>query len=605
MKKFSFAKIVSLIFVCAMLMCAFTVIAFADNTQEAGTVVEIVSNNVYYGEKYQLMFAVNAPEGAELSATDSKGNALTVVPFAEDPNPTINGVACKAYIIKEGVAAQAIDEVVTLTVKYNEVTAKKSYSVLQYIYERTQGVSENQATGTELTMFNAFITFADAANAHFNGATGSFNDYVYVTVEGATVNGVNPTGMYAAGATPFANLELALDYDEANQILRWYADDVLTDLDAIKAIVVADKNIAVKAVVLDKCYDGHTMIAPTCQKAGYCDVCGAAGDPIVDHKDENGDYKCDYDCGTNVLPAADSVLTIEQAIAIGNLYTKDTYTTDMYYITGVIDSVYQTTYGNMYVKDANGNVITVYGTFDADGNQYGSMAEKPGAGDTVTLHGVIGYYTSAQMKNATITEYEIHEHDFSEATCTVAPTCSLCGLIDGESLGHIDENNDETCDRDGCDAYVAPEGTEGTLARFEFGANGSAAHVDGSSLGTSKTYTESGYSLTLTSMSSVYGPAFDAKGNSAIKLGTSSKAGSFSFTVDENVTKVTIYVAAYKAKTATVSVNGTATVLSTKSDNGVYTAIEIDTSVNKTIEFKVTSGYRCMIDAIEFFGIAK
>ncbi|MBQ9145333.1 MAG: hypothetical protein IJX70_02550, partial [Clostridia bacterium] len=47
---------------------------------------------------------------------------------------------------------------------------------------------------------------------------------------------------------------------------------------------------------------------------------------------------------------------------------------------------------------------------------------------------------------------------------------------------------------------------------FTFGDNGEAVHVDGNSLGATKTYTEGAYSLVLESMTSVYGPAFDAKG---------------------------------------------------------------------------------------------
>jgi len=286
MKKFSFAKIVSLIFVCAMLMCAFTVIAFADNTQEAGTVVEIVSNNVYYGEKYQLMFAVNAPEGAELSATDSKGNALTVVPFAEDPNPTINGVACKAYIIKEGVAAQAIDEVVTLTVKYNGVTAKKSYSVLQYIYERTQGVSANQAEGTEREMFNTLLAYANASDIHLNGATEEdcIANYKYVTVEGGTLDGSNVAGMFLPGATPFKNI-VSNRVLGVNEGIMW---EVYSNGDYVGTYEYADMrdleviygNMTVVATIVElEC--SHEWTDATCTAPKTCKICSATdGDPL-------------------------------------------------------------------------------------------------------------------------------------------------------------------------------------------------------------------------------------------------------------------------------------------------------------------------------------
>ena len=143
-----------------------------------------------------------------------------------------------------------------------------------------------------------------------------------------------------------------------------------------------------------------------------------------------------------------------------------------------------------------------------------------------------------------------------------------------------------------------------TLAKFEFGANGSATHNDGDSNNTwtSKTFTEGDYSLNITGANKVYEKAFDAKGNSCLKLGTSSVVGTFTFTVAENVTQVVIYVAGYKtAATTKVDINGTEYTVSTASNNGEYTAITIDTSTTKTIKFTSVTK-RCMINSIEFVG---
>lgn len=147
---------------------------------------------------------------------------------------------------------------------------------------------------------------------------------------------------------------------------------------------------------------------------------------------------------------------------------------------------------------------------------------------------------------------------------------------------------------------VPAPSTSGVLATFEFGENGTATHADGSDLGASKSYTDSGYTLQLEEMYKVYGPARDAKGNSCIKLGTGSIAGKLKFTVPANVTKVVIKVAAYKANTASVKINDTTTSLTKKSNNGEYDEIEIDTSSTKTVDFSVSSGYRVMINSIVF-----
>jgi hypothetical protein len=139
------------------------------------------------------------------------------------------------------------------------------------------------------------------------------------------------------------------------------------------------------------------------------------------------------------------------------------------------------------------------------------------------------------------------------------------------------------------------------LATFTFGENGEAAHKDSSDLGTEKTYTEGDYTLTLTGMSKVFGPAYDAMGNSCLKLGTSKVVGCFSFTVDEQVNSVVIRVAAYKKNTTMVNVNGVDYDIDLWSNNGEYVEITVDTTENKTVNFTtVEGGVRAMIDSIAY-----
>jgi len=105
-------------------------------------------------------------------------------------------------------------------------------------------------------------------------------------------------------------------------------------------------------------------------------------------------------------PAADSTLTIVGAVTLGDSMAHNTTTTGKYYVTGVVQEIKHTTYGNMYIVDENGNSIYVYGTYSADGSaRYDAMDVKPVAGDTVTLYGVVGNYNGAQIKNAWITAH--------------------------------------------------------------------------------------------------------------------------------------------------------------------------------------------------------
>lgn len=105
-------------------------------------------------------------------------------------------------------------------------------------------------------------------------------------------------------------------------------------------------------------------------------------------------------------PTPDTELSIKDALALGASKEHNVYTEGKYYVTGVITEVYQTTYGNMKITDAEGNILTVYGTYDATGaTKYGDLSWKPVAGYTVTVYGIIGQYNgTVQLKNGWITE---------------------------------------------------------------------------------------------------------------------------------------------------------------------------------------------------------
>lgn len=146
---------------------------------------------------------------------------------------------------------------------------------------------------------------------------------------------------------------------------------------------------------------------------------------------------------------------------------------------------------------------------------------------------------------------------------------------------------------------ISASAAETTKITFDFGDNGTASHYDGSQMSASKSYTVDGYTLALMSAANCYTGARDAKGNSALKLGASSKAGSFTITVPDDVVSVIFNVAKYKANASKVKINGTTTTLTKASNNGEYDALSVDTSTNKTITFTtVSGGYRCMINSI-------
>ncbi len=219
---------------------------------------------------------------------------------------------------------------------------------------------------------------------------------------------------------------------ENGNVAYWYCSDCGSAwLDEACTIMTNLRSVVIPAT--GHSY-GETVVAPTCTANGYTKhTCGVCGDSYntdevdaLGHKDENGDYKCDK-CSTKMLPADGTALTIPQALAIAKLM-GDTYTTQKYYITGVMTNLSNTQFGNFYLKDADGNEIYIYGLYSADGKtRYDAMSYKPVNGDELTVYTVLGcYYGAPQGKSAWMDEVVIHEeHDYvSEVT---APTCYLDG----------------------------------------------------------------------------------------------------------------------------------------------------------------------------------
>ena len=369
-----------------------------------------------------------------------------------------------------------------------------------------------------------------------------------------------------------------------------------------------------------------------------CNVCDEARTPADHVYTHNGDASCNV-CGetrtiaapVNQVTGAD-LSTIPAILEIGAAKAHNTYTTDKYLVIGYVDDVYQTTYGNMHIVDENGNILTVYGTYNNDGTtRYDALTVKPVAGDVVVIYGVVGQFNGTpQIKNGWIMQINdtvlgnVHSvcTEFSDATCTEPAKCLVCGKANGEALGHtdveapkcecdvcetalkhVDEDANSVCDI--CEADLGDvEEDPSPLATFDFGEKiAPTTHADGKDITEGKSYTDGEHTLTLTGISKVYDGGNDEQGNKCLKLGTSSAVGTFTFTVSEDVNKVVIYVAGYKAKTSKISINGgSAQQLTTSCNDGEYVAIEIDTTVNKTITFATVSGAtRCMIDAIEFW----
>ena len=98
--------------------------------------------------------------------------------------------------------------------------------------------------------------------------------------------------------------------------------------------------------------------------------------------------------------------TIKAVVDVASATESNVYSEINYMISGEITEVQNDKYGNVVIKDAEGNSILLYGLYDQLGTRYDGMATKPAVGDTITVFGVAGNYKgTAQIKNATLIAY--------------------------------------------------------------------------------------------------------------------------------------------------------------------------------------------------------
>ena len=108
-----------------------------------------------------------------------------------------------------------------------------------------------------------------------------------------------------------------------------------------------------------------------------------------------------------------------------------------YLVRGTVASVVNTTYGNLYIEDAEGNSLYVYGLYSVDGaTRFDAMETQPAVGDTIAVLGTLSTYEgAAQMKNAKLHElnevvYEIPEvPEYEVVTAPEAGVAYKFGMI--------------------------------------------------------------------------------------------------------------------------------------------------------------------------------
>lgn len=154
------------------------------------------------------------------------------------------------------------------------------------------------------------------------------------------------------------------------------------------------------------------------------------------------------------------------------------------------------------------------------------------------------------------------------------------------------------------------ESTSSTEYIFNLGTDDSSkSHSESSS--DKATYTENvkvgntTYTLNITDASKFYANSYDVDGSSVVKLGSSKAVGSFTISnIPDAVTKVIINITGRQTEVAQLDVDGTTYDINTSSNNDEYTAVEIDTSTDKTLNISTvktySTDYRAYMDSIVF-----
>ena len=94
---------------------------------------------------------------------------------------------------------------------------------------------------------------------------------------------------------------------------------------------------------------------------------------------------------------------LKDALDAGAAQEHNTYTKEKYLVTGVVTEIANTTYGNLYIQDADGNTLYIYGLYNQANVRFDKLATQPAVGDTITVLSTAGQYNGTpQLKNAVL-----------------------------------------------------------------------------------------------------------------------------------------------------------------------------------------------------------
>ena len=243
------------------------------------------------------------------------------------------------------------------------------------------------------------------------------------TAGAAETEGLQKAAKYLKALYNTAPVETGVDFERTTIVpvgtVQYTVTWAVNGAEDLVKIVAGENN----TVVIDVNEDNQTETAYKLT-ATVSDKDGNKKEVVFDH----------------ILPKAvakdGTEFSVAESIAMGAAKEHNTYTDYKYKVTGVITEVYNTQYGNMKITDDAGNILTIYGTYSADGStRFDAMSSQPKVGDTVTIYGIVGQYNGTpQIKNGWIVKIN-GSAPSTEPVTPPAPPASSLSVVDTLEVG--------------------------------------------------------------------------------------------------------------------------------------------------------------------------
>lgn len=259
---------------------------------------------------------------------------------------------------------------------------------------------------------------------------------------------------------------------------------------------------------------------------------------------------------------------------VAEFIAAEVSTTQLYRLTGTITEIQNTTYGNLMLKDATGEVL-IYGVKkdkDAGNTSFSELGAE--VGDKLTVVGQRGAYnTTIEMKSGYC---EKLEKDTTTPKFSVSTETLTAKAADKSVSFDVRGNVKWTVDSDNAAYKVSPESGDGNgTVTVSFAENTTDKDVTVKlTVSTTAEVATKSYTVTLTHKGVSAAGTEDFSSNvewtlgtnaysdkatingvgdvPVLKIGTSKKAGDATLKIPAGTTKVSFYGVAWKGKTATI-----------------------------------------------------